>query len=537
MNHAKLLDCTLRDGGYLIDKSFGTNTIKGIVKGLVEAKIDVVEIGFLQNEGFGEGKTVYLNSKDAEQYILENKGNTQFTVLADYSRYSVDNLDEYTGKSFDGVRACFFKNERYDAMEFFKGIKNKGYKLYIQPVDILGYSDVELINLINNINELEPYCFSIVDTFGSMYMDDLQRIYSLINHNLISTCRIGFHSHNNMQMSNALSQEFLKITFGQRNVVVDTTLCGMGRGAGNTPTELIAQFMVSKLNYSYDMDSILDIIDGYMDNIRTKCDWGYTIPYFIAGCYSAHVNNITYLKQKNSISAKDIRFILNKIGCVPRKGYNYDLLENTYLQYLQSNINDNIAIKLLNEKLEGKNVIIIAPGNSVSKNIEYINKCIYDKDAKVIMVNFINDEFKPDFLYFSNIKRYKYWANNSKFEKYNKIVTSNIIQESSGNQTVVSFAKLVKCGWEHLDNSVILLLRLLDCFNIKSIGIAGFDGYDYKSESKSNYVNNEMEVANVYDSPFVINKEIEEMLRDYINTRKKSVPITFITESRFSKIM
>ena len=210
----------------------------------------------------------------------------------------------------------------------------------------MGYSDSELIEFINMINTLEPYCLSIVDTFGSMYIDDLQRVFSLIDHNLIGSCKIGFHSHNNMQMSSALSQEFVRMSFGKRKVVVDATLSGMGRGAGNTPLELIAQYMVTKYNYNYDMDAILDVIDGYMDNIRSKCAWGYDTNYFIAGTYSAHVNNIAYLKNKSSIRYKDIRYILNKIGAQPRKRYNYDLLDSTYMNYINSDIDDSEVVEI-----------------------------------------------------------------------------------------------------------------------------------------------------------------------------------------------
>ena len=108
MNHAKLLDCTLRDGAYLIEKNFGEANIKGIIKGLMNARIDYIEIGFLQDEGGGVGKTVYLNSQDAKKYIPSKKNGCQFAVLADYSRYSIDNLDYCTGDSIDIVRECFF---------------------------------------------------------------------------------------------------------------------------------------------------------------------------------------------------------------------------------------------------------------------------------------------------------------------------------------------------------------------------------------------------------------------------------------------
>lgn len=536
MNHAMLLDCTLRDGAYLIDKKFGDTTIHGIVNGLQKTGIDIIEIGFLQDDDFGEGKTVFKNSLDAEKFVPADKGNTQYAVLADFCRYSIENLDDYTGKSFDAVRACFFKKERYDVLEFCKQVKAKGYKLFVQPVDILGYTDTEIIEFVNLVNAIEPYCFSIVDTFGSMYVDDLQRVYSLIDHNLVSTSKIGFHSHNNMQMSSALSQEFLKMTFGKREVVVDTTLSGMGRGAGNTPTELVAQYMVSKLGYTYDIDAMLDIIDEYMDNIRSRCSWGYDTHYFIAGAYSAHVNNIAYLKKKNSIRYKDIRYILNKIGAVPRKRYDYDLLDKTYIDYLNSDIDDSKAIAELKTSLGGKNIVLIAPGATAKTCADKINQYVTDNNAVVITVNFMYDDVKSDYMYFSNVRRYEYWKNDEKFSKVAKIVTSNVTTTPQSDETVVSFTNLVKCGWEHMDNSAILLLRLLDTLGVKAIAIAGLDGYDYKA-SDTNYVSQEMELSNVSIESLLLNEEIKEMLKDFLDTKAGKEDIMFITPSRFESVI
>lgn len=536
MNHAMLLDCTLRDGAYLIDKKFGDTTIHGIINGLQKTGIDIIEIGFLQDDGFGEGKTVFKNSLDAEKFVPADKGDTLYAVLADFCRYSIDNLDNYTGKSFDAVRACFFKKERYEVLEFCKQVKAKGYKLFVQPVDILGYTDTEIIEFVNLVNAIEPYCFSIVDTFGSMYVDDLQRVYSLIDHNLVSTSKIGFHSHNNMQMSSALSQEFLKMTFGKREVVVDTTLSGMGRGAGNTPTELVAQYMVSKLGYSYDIDAMLDIIDEYMDNIRSRCSWGYDTHYFIAGAYSAHVNNIAYLKKKNSIRYKDIRYILNKIGAVPRKRYDYDLLDNTYIDYLNSDIDDSKAIAELKATLGNKNIVLIAPGATAKTCADKINQYVKDNNAVVITVNFMYDDVKSDYMYFSNVRRYEYWKNDEKFSDVAKIVTSNVTTAPQSDETVVSFTNLVKCGWEHMDNSAILSLRLLDTLGVKSIAIAGLDGYDYKA-SDTNYVSQEMELSNVSIESLLLNEEIKEMLKDFIDTKTGKEDILFITPSRFESVI
>lgn len=538
MNHAMLLDCTLRDGAYLVDKKFGDNNIHGIIDGLVKARIDCIEIGFFQNDGFGEGKTVFFNSSDAKRFIPDDKKGCMFTVLADYSRYSVENLDECTGNSIDAVRECFFKAERFDALENCKKIKEKGYKCFVQPVDILGYSDIELIEFLNLVNEVEPYCLSIVDTFGSMYQEDLHRIFEIINHNLVSTCKVGFHSHNNMQMSNALSQEFVRMTYGKRRIVVDGTISGMGRGAGNTPTELIAQYMVSNLGYNYDIDALLDVIDDYMDNIKARCSWGYSTPYFVAGCYSAHVNNIAYLTQKNSIRSKDIRYILNKIGTIPRKRYDYDLLEKTYFDYLTSDIDDKAVMDKLSFELNGKDVLLLVPGRTVVENKDRIEWFISDKHPVVISINFIHNDISSDYIYMSNYRRYNYWKHDPVFKHQRKIIASNIKQEADNpDELIVSFNKLIKCGWEHIDNSTLMLLRLLDVFEINSIAIAGFDGYCYENNNSLNYATSDLELSNVRDDPKSLNAEISAMLSDFMNTRKHSCKISFITESRFSSCM
>lgn len=539
MNNAKLLDCTLRDGAYLLDKKFGDATINGIIHGLLEANVDYIEIGFLQDDGFGEGKTVYKNAAEAERFIPADKKNSEFAVLADFSRYSIENLEPYTGKSIDIVRECFFKEERYEALKVCRKIKDKGYKVFVQPVDILGYTDFELIELIELANQIEPYCFSIVDTFGSMFEDDLVHVYSIIEHNLVPSCKIGFHSHNNMQMSNALSQTFLRLSIGKRDVVVDSTISGMGRGAGNTPTELIAQYMVSKLGYNYNMDALLDIIDVYMDNIRSSCCWGYSTPYFLAGCYNAHVNNITYLTQKNSIRSKDIRFILNKVEASSRKRYEYDLLEQIYTDYLKSDIDDTDAIMELKKELQGRNIVIIAPGRTAGEEGQKILGYIKENNSVVISINFVHDSIASDYIYVSNVKRYNYWQNSDKFVSAKKIMTSNITpkMESVEGTIVVSFTKLIKCGWEHLDNSIIMLLRLLDMMDPSSINIAGFDGYSYDMSETSNYANKYLELSNVKDNPMELNREISEMLVDFAKTRKGNMPIHFITESRFAELI
>lgn len=533
-NQIKLLDCTLRDGAYLIEKEFGNNNISGIINGLVQSAVDYIEIGFLQDSGFGDGKTVFRNSHETERFIPENKGNSIFTALADYSRYSIDNLDEYNGKGLDAIRECFFKAERFQAIEVCKEIQKKGYKVFIQPVDILGYSDRELLELIEIVNDLDPYCFSIVDTFGSMYFEDLHRIFEIVNHNLIFSCKLGFHSHNNMQLSNALSQEFTRIIYGKREGIIDCTLSGMGRGAGNTPTELIMQYLITKWECNYDIDAVLDLLDSYMDNIRSRCSWGYSTPYFVAGCYSSHVNNIQYLLDKCSIRSKDIRYILNRMDEKTRKRYNYDILENLYLELMKADIDDSSSLEELKKEINDRSVLILIPGYTLQEYEDTIINYINTNNPFVISVNMLYDRIKSDYVYISNKKRFSYWKDDVRFKSAKKILTSNFgIEDTNENTKRVSFMRLAKNGNQIIDNSTIMLLNLLINLEIDMVAIAGFDGYS-ESGKHNNYVDSGMEIQSVTDNPVKLNKEIEEMF-DVFQKINKNMDIKFITPSRFDK--
>lgn len=536
MKRVNILDCTLRDGGYVVDSKFGNTAIKGIIRGLAESGVDVVECGFLKDEPHQNGSTVFNNATQIRSYLPEDRRQTSYVCLADYSRYSINNLEPFDGTSIDGVRACFFKKERYEVIDFCRSIAEKGYKLYVQPVDILGYTDAELLELIDMVNDIEPYAFSIVDTFGSMYKEDLQRVFFLVHHNLWAGAKIGFHSHNNLQMSFALSQEFIEMTQGLRHIVIDCSMAGMGRGAGNTNTELVMQYMNRKYSSGYDIDSLLDLIDNYIDGFHNQAEWGYSIPYFLAGSYSAHVNNISYLSTKAGIASRDINYLLNRLGSSNRKRYDYDLLEKIYIEYLDTICEDNSQIDELKDIFSGKDILMLLPGHSIVTHKDVIDAYYEEKKPIVISVNLLSHNYPINYAYFSNKNRYRYWKSATHFKEYKKIVTSNVTTVEEKDQIIIDFTRLVKCGWDQLDNSGILLLRLLDLLNVKSIAIAGFDGYSHNT-GNNNYVQKDMEKLRNTLNAEEANRDIRSMLHDYMNTRNSHCPIAFITPSLFESVV
>lgn len=528
----QLLDCTLRDGGYLVDTMFGETFVKGFTRSMTDAGLNVVEVGFLKDEPHRTGSTIYNNAAQIRPYLpRQRREGVSYVCLSDYSRYHISNLEPYDGTSIDGVRACFFKKERKDVLDFCREIKRKGYKLYVQPVDILGYSDEELLDLIADVNEIGPYAFSTVDTFGSMYPEDLPRVFRLINEHLAPGVRMGFHSHNNLQMSFALSQEFARLANGVRDITIDATLCGMGRGAGNTNTELVASYLNSHWGARYDLDVLLDAVDNYMGSMRSRCTWGYSVPYFLAGIYSAHVHNITYLSDKPSVRAKDMRFVLEQLPADVRKRYDYDLVDKLYASRLASTGDDSTSRNVFAKKVEGRSVLLVMPGPTSRTCADKVAAWKQAHNALTITVNQLPAEGEPlpDLCFFSNPKRYDYWKHDPRFAQVDKVLTSNLCESEGEGQWVVNIAPLLRPGFKYADNAALLLLTLLDGCRPAAVGLAGLDGYDV---DKKNFTTQDMERRFEAQQAAEINQGIAGALADLAAHRKGVLPV-FVTPSRF----
>jgi 4-hydroxy 2-oxovalerate aldolase len=560
-----------------VDKYFGDANIQGILGHLVRANIDYIEVGFLQNSGFGEGKTVFKNSSDVskvlapfkaveknpstaltggpseEQKIFEDRtgGGTReglkFVCLADSRNYNPVDLDPRSPNSFDAIRVTYLREYRPEETERLAKIAlDYGYEVFVQPVDIKGYTDEEFLEQVRSWNNLRGSSgqkisgIAIVDTFGSLYLEDLERYFNLIHANLDPDIVIDFHSHNNLQMSSALAQYFVRLcNQNGRNGVVDVSLNGLGRGAGNTPTELIVQYMNEMQGANYNLDEILDAIDQYINNLRFRADWGYTTETFVAGKWNAHMNNIHYLQVCSSLLSANISRILNKIDRKKRERYDYELLQRTYLEEMSTNYDDTNELLKLNELLNGRAVLLVAPGSSVKKESDSINEWVRAENAAVIAINVLHPNLDIDYLYLNNPRRYARFMTDSKFARTPKILTDNVVNAGlaageGGANIVVNFASLLKTGWKHMDNSALLALRLLDKLEPSKIGIAGLDGFLLSTEAGEDYTKPDLELRKSDQEASEANADILSMLRDYMEHRTHSCPVEFVTESRFA---
>lgn len=531
----ELLDCTLRDGAYITESHFGMTAIMGIIKRMQDANVDIIECGWLKDSPHEAGSSFFHMPDDLLPYLSSKSDNSLYVLMIDWDRYDLNHLPECNHKSIDAIRIVFPHEKYKEGIAVGKKIKEKGYQIFFQAANTLAYTDEELSDLATEVNSAMPSGLSIVDTFGAMYMEDLDRIVNILNPKLHSEIRLGFHSHNNQQLSFALTMHFVEMLQGgaPRHIIVDSSLCGMGRGAGNAPTELVASFLNRKCQSNYDMNVIMDAIDMYMGYFQKRYTWGYSIPYFIAGMYCCHVNNITYLLKNHRTNAQDMRNIIASMSPDERKKYDYDRLEEKYMENQSCAVDDSEVIEALRSALLGREVLLIAPGKSVDLKRERIKAFISEHHPVIIGVNAVNVNYDMDYLFFVNKVRYDYAKEiyPDTFYRTQKILLSNIKTIADKNEVIVSFNHVVKRGWIHFDNAMITCLRLMNRLHMKRVNIAGFDGF--KHQYNESYADAALPTLNPENKWDELNDEIRDMFLDFENFLGQNMELIFLTESIF----
>ena len=530
MGKVEVLDCTLRDGGRIINCDFGENSIKRIISGLSKAGIDIIEIGFLRSGiSYTHGTTFFTDIKQVNSFLPEQTS-AQYVMFTDFGMFDYSILPDASETRIDGIRFGFKYGELKNALPSMLLVKEKGYKLFVQSVNSLSYSETELREMVNLINTIRPTSFAIVDTYGAMYDEDLESIYNIIVEELDRTIAIDFHSHNNYQLSFSLAQKIINLSEqNNHDLIIDATLLGMGKGAGNLSTELLVEYLNRKKKKEYDFNLILDITDEEVAKYKKNYEWGYSVPTLMSGVYKAHPNNVIYLTNKFKLSTKDIINILSKLDEKTRLSYNYGAIEKAYLDYFCGQSDAKSDILKLQDIFSNRNILVIAPGKNIGKYKKELNVYIYQKNPIIITVNFESVEMDHTFVFWNSQKRYK------QFQKRNGttsvIITSNIKQRI-GEEYVVPYSKLIEYNCKHFENSTMMVLRMLKSMKIKSLALAGMDGFSGKMED--NYISEaQFDNARMLQQYEEINQDIALMMTSYLNDVQVDFPIRFITPSIF----
>lgn len=303
----KVLDCTLRDGGYVNNWEFGSENIQRIIALLLSAGIDYIECGFLQNTDYNPDKTIFT---DPEQLPTGQN----LCLMVNYPAEIVPEQSEVI------LRVAFKKKDLQGAIDYCKTLKSKGHKIFINPMVTDSYTEDELIDLIKGVNEIEPIALTIADTIGEMTADDIEKLFRIIDLHLNKNIAICFHSHNNIQMSFANAQRLIELC-QNRDLIIDSSIFGMGRGAGNLCTELITRHLGK-----YNMSDIMSVSRDYIMPIYEKHTWGCSAESYLGAINHCHPNYVKFLSGKN-LSAEQMNKIFQSIPDDKKSVFDKELIE------------------------------------------------------------------------------------------------------------------------------------------------------------------------------------------------------------------
>ena len=533
VNKINLLDCTLRDGGYVNDWCFGKETMQAVFEKLTDAGIEFIEIGFLDDRRpFDVNRSIQPNTKCYDE-IYQGCSKKQSTVFAmiDYGTCDIENIGLCEDSFIDGIRIIFKKPNAQKAVEYAKQLMDKGYKVCLQMVSITSYSDYDVLDFVSRVNEISPYAVSIVDTYGLLHTKDVLHYFRLLNKNLNENIILGYHAHNNFQLAYANTIEIAqeKVT---RELALDATIYGMGKSAGNAPLELAIMFMNKEFGMRYDINPILEAIDLHILKIYSQKYWGYNLQFYLSASNDCHPSYVQYLLGKKTITVKDVNQIIGMIPEQNKLDYNEKIIEELYVNYQKgsSDSYEDSTDEFFN-LISEKDILLLGPGKTIATYQDEINAYIKEKNPIVIAINFYPKHIKCDYVFISNAKRYDLIILEHK--RYNNdvkiVVTNNTISSKNIYDYVLSYNRLLDENMYIRENGLVMCLNGLMLHNTTKAVLAGFDGFSPKG--LSSYYSEYLELSDDYERLLKINTNIKER----IVKMKENIEIDFLTPSLYEK--
>jgi 4-hydroxy 2-oxovalerate aldolase len=283
----KVMDCTIRDGGLMNNHHFDHEFVKAVYQSNIEAGVDYMEIGYKASKKLASrnehGAWKFCDEDDMRRIIGDKKSSVKISVMADAERtdYHTDILPK--GKTVvDMVRVATYIHQIPTALDMIKDAHDKGHETTINIMAVSTVPDLELDNALEVLCNSDVGTLYIVDSFGTLYGEQIQALM----HKFLKFARpakktIGIHTHNNMQLAFANTIE--AIILGAN--MLDASVAGLGRGAGNCPMELLLSFLH---NPKFNLRPVLHCIQHHVEPMREKLGWGFAIPYLVTGYLNQH---------------------------------------------------------------------------------------------------------------------------------------------------------------------------------------------------------------------------------------------------------
>lgn len=340
MRKIEILDCTLRDGGFAIEDAhktgikmevFQKDTVKDIISYFNQSKLDIIELGAVERTDKDVTKfCIYESIEEISKKIPANPSKDQLYAAffrgPDIPLEDIPNSDD---KYCKAIRVAVRYSELEKSLEYCKALSKKGYKIFVQPMLTMRYKKEELDMIIQASNEINAYALYFVDSYGYMNEQNVHYFLKKYDKKLNSEIKIGFHSHNNLNLAFSNVKSFINYETN-RDIIVDSCVLGMGQGAGNLQTEIISNYLNKNFGKKYNYEMILNICE-LIEKLSPKPLWGYTITTLLPAIHKVAYKYSINLRERYKLSYAEINYLLENISEDLRHRYtqeNLDILLN-----------------------------------------------------------------------------------------------------------------------------------------------------------------------------------------------------------------
>jgi 4-hydroxy 2-oxovalerate aldolase len=192
--------------------------------------------------------------------------------------------------------------------------------------------------MVQLFNRLDPMALYVVDSWGTQYEPALMEYMRLADRHLNPGISLGYHGHNNLMQAYSVAQTFVNSDI-QRDKIVDASVYGIGRGAGNLNLELFAKYLNDIFNRDFRIAPMVEVYEDYIKRIYEECPWGYCLPFFVTAQHGANPNYGSYYGLELKLSSKVIGEILGVLSDEDRIIYTREKADKYLAEYEESEKN------------------------------------------------------------------------------------------------------------------------------------------------------------------------------------------------------
>jgi len=429
-NKFKILDCTIRDGGYLNNWRFDKRMVREVYRALSKSGIDVIEIGFRGTDKYFNrnefGIWRFTDLADLKETIGGISG-AKLAIMGDYGKVDIDDFSDDYREYVDLIRIAVHKDGTFKAIEMLEKLKDKGYRVSLNAMGITGYTEAELAELARALEDSSIDYLYIADSYGSILPDQMKSLIEPFSG--LPRTMIGFHPHNSLQMAFANTLEAIKLGVD----MIDSTIYGMGRGAGNLPTEVILSYLQLSFADKYNVIPVLNCIDRFFTGIEVDEPWGYQLPYMLSGIFQCHPYYPKTLVDYREYSMEDIWNALEIVKKINPVGFSKEIVQNIIQSGMIGGLRkdhsagrgegaNGLSLKEATpergpdahnkvkapylDRHKGRDFIILANGPTLKEYGSRIEEFISKYHPVVLGGNYLSGLFKPHYHAFNNKRRF-----------------------------------------------------------------------------------------------------------------------------------